>query len=753
MGMSTLPSKTDLHSWLTENPEITGLREIARAFGLKGAARPDLKRLLAEMEEEGLYSRRKRRHATDRLPPVGLLTVLGPDASGDLFAEPQDWRGPGPAPRVLVLTRPGDPAPGEGDRILAKLMQVRGDDHDYHARIIRKLGTNPRKVLGLFRIGAEGGRIVPIDKGADMEWMVPHGQTEGARDGELVEAEQTGPARMGLPRARITARLGDPSAPKAVSLIAIHQHGIPDHFPDAVIAEADAMTPASLGKREDLRELPLFTIDPSDARDHDDAVLAMPDDDAKNPGGFIVWVAIADVAAHVLPNSELDREARRRGNSTYFPDRVVPMLPDRLSGDLCSLHEHVDRAVIAVRMVLNAQGDKISHRFTRAMMRSHASLTYEQAQAAFEGRLDGATEPLARPLADLYAAWQATLPARARRQPLDLDLPERQIILSEEGKVTSVAFKDRIDAHRVIEEFMVLANVAAAEELIERRSPLLFRVHEEPSPEKIEALREIAVSAGYVLAKGQVLQTRHLNALLKQAEGGEFDELINMSTLRSMTQAYYSPENFGHFGLALRNYAHFTSPIRRYSDLIVHRALISAHRWKPDAHKEGLTEWDIEHLAETAKLISEAERRSMTAERDTTDRYLAAFLSERIGAVFSGRVAGIARFGMFVKLDETGADGLVPIRSLGDEYFHHDADAQTLTGDRSGQVIGLGQRVTVKLSEAEAVTGGLILELMEIEGEAMARPARGKRSRYQPRKAAAARAGKAKARRKVERKR
>ncbi|HHX88783.1 MAG TPA: ribonuclease R [Paracoccus sp.] len=750
--MSTLPSKTDLHLWLTENPDAAGLREIARAFGLKGSARLDLKRLLAEMEDEGLYSRRKRRHASDRLPPVGLLTVLAPDVSGDLFAEPEGWRGPGPAPRILIITRPDDPAMGEGDRVLAKLLQVRGEDHDYHARVIRKLGSNPRRVLGLFRAGTEGGRIVPIDKGADMEWLIPAGQTGGARDGELVEAEQAGPSRsMGLPRARILARLGDPSAPRAVSLIAIHQHGIPDHFPDSVIAEADAMTSPAMDTREDLRDLALFTIDPSDARDHDDAVFAARDDDGKNPGGFVVWVAIADVAAHVRPGSELDREARKRGNSTYFPDRVVPMLPDRLSGDLCSLHENVERAVIAVRMVLNAQGEKIAHRFTRAMMRSRASLSYEQAQAAFEGGLDATTEPLAGELADLHAAWRATLPARARRQPLDLDLPERRIILSDEGKVTSVAFKERLDAHKVIEEFMVLANVAAAEELIARRTPLLFRIHEEPSPEKLEALREVAMGAGLVLAKGQVLQTRHLNALLKQAEGSEFDELINMSTLRAMTQAYYSPDNFGHFGLALRNYAHFTSPIRRYSDLITHRALISAHRWKPGTHTEGLSDWDIEHLAETAKQISETERRSMTAERDTTDRYLAAFLSERLGAEFGGRISGIARFGVFVKLDETGADGLVPIRSLGDEYFHHDADRQTLTGDRSGQVVGLGQRVMVRLAEAEALTGGLILELLEIEGESLARPARGKRTRYQPRKSAASRAGKAKARRKAER--
>ncbi|KPQ06649.1 MAG: ribonuclease R [Rhodobacteraceae bacterium HLUCCA12] len=749
--MTTLPSKSELHLWLTENPDVTGLREIARAFNIKGSARVELKRLLAEMEAEGLYSRRARRHGAAKLPPVTLLRVRAPDGSGDLFAEPQDWDGPGAPPRILILPRAGDPALGEGDRVLAKLLKVRGDDHDYHARIIRKLGTNPRKVLGIFRAGAEGGRIVPIDKGADMEWMVPHGQTEGAEDGELVEAEQTGPARMGLPRARILDRLGDPSAPKAVSLIAIHQHGIPDRFPDAVIAEADAIGPAAMAGREDLRELPLLTIDPADARDRDDAVLALRDDDPGNPGGFVVWVAIADVAAHVRPGSELDREARLRGNSTYFPDRVVPMLPDRLSGDLCSLHEAVDRAVLAVRMVLNAHGEKIAHRFTRAMMCSRASLTYRQAQDAFDGRLDAATAPLATVLDDLHAAWKVTLAARAKRQPLDLDLPERRIELSEDGKVVSVAFKDRLDAHRVIEEFMVLANVAAAEELIARRSPLLFRVHEEPAVEKIDALREVAVNAGLVLAKGQVLQTRHLNALLAQAEGSEFDELINMSTLRAMTQAYYSPENRGHFGLALRNYAHFTSPIRRYSDLIVHRALISAHRWKPGARSDGLSAWDIEHLAETADLISQSERRSMAAERDTTDRYLAAFLADRIGATFAGRISGVARFGLFVRLDETGADGLVPIRSLGDEYFHHDPETQTLTGDRSGQVIGLGQRVLVKLSEAEAVTGGLILELLEIEGEALARPRRGhggRPGRPKPRKSTAARKASVRTRRK-----
>ena len=751
--MSTLPTKDELQDWLAENPDITGLREIARAFGLKGAARAELKRLLAELEDEGRIDRRRRRRGSDRLPPVGVLRVLEPDAEGDLFAEPQSWEGSGKPPRVLVATRATDPALGAGDRVLAKLLPVRGEDHDYQARLIRKLDSGPRRLLGIYRTGAEGGRIVPIDRGADLEWRVPASDALEAKDGELVEAEQTGPVRLGLPQARVLAVLGDPHAPKAVSLIAIHQHGIPDEFPAAVLAEAEAMEPAELGKREDLRNLPLITIDPADARDHDDAVCASRDEDKKNVGGFVVWVAIADVAHYVRPGSELDREARRRGNSTYFPDRVVPMLPERLSADLCSLREGEDRAVLAVRMVLDAHGRKIAHRFTRGLMRSQASLTYGQAQAAFEGRHDDDSEPLAGMLADLHVAWKATVSAREKRQPLDLDLPERRIILSEEGKVVSVAFRERLDAHRLIEEFMIQANVAAAEELIEWRSALLFRVHEEPSPEKIAALREIAVNSGFTLAKGQVLHTRHLNALLAQAEGSPFDELINMSTLRAMTQAYYSPENYGHFGLSLRNYAHFTSPIRRYSDLIVHRALISAHRWPPDPRKDGLSAWDIDHLTETAQLISEAERRSMTAERETTDRYLAAFLADRVGATFSGRIAGVARFGLFVKLDETGADGLVPIRSLGDEYFRHDTEAQTLTGEKSGLSIGLGQRVTVKLASAEPVTGGLLLELLEVEDTPVARPRRTGKGRYAPRKPAAAKAARDKARRKERRRR
>ncbi|MDC0094264.1 ribonuclease R [bacterium] len=712
--MAQIPSQADILEWIRAHPEKSSKRDIAKAFGIKGAARIDLKQMLKELEAEGHLMQRRRFNDPNSLPPVSVLQMLGPDSQGDMFAVPLEWEGTGHLPKILMRSRQGDPALGQGDRLLARLTPVPDEDsHQYTGQLIRAIGTNPKRLLGIFRLTAEGGRIVAIDKGEGKEWLVAADAAGEAKDGELVEAEQSGPkGRLGLPRARVVERLGDPSAPKAVSLIAIHQHGIPDAFPDAVMAQADAAKPATSKGRVDLTDLPLITIDPADARDHDDACCALLDEDPKNPGGFLLWVAIADVAHYVTAGSALDAEARKRGNSTYFPDRVVPMLPDRLSGDLCSLHEGVTRPCIAVEMKLSSTGEKLSHRFVRGLMRSPASLSYEEAQAAVDGDPSERAAPLVDTvLSPLFGAYAALKQAGEARQPLELDLPERKIILSDSGKVASVNFSERLDAHRLIEECMVLANVAAAETLIAKQQPLLFRVHEEPSPEKLDSLRETAKSVGLVLAKGQVLQTRHLNQLLKAAAGKDEAELINLSTLRSMTQAYYSSQNMSHFGLALKNYAHFTSPIRRYADLLLHRALVSAHGWATD----GLSPQDIEMLDETAKHISETERRSMLAERDTTDRYLASFMSERVGNEFSGRISGVARFGIFVKLDETAADGLVPIRSLGREYFEHDADSQTLRGTDSGTVISLGQRVVVRLAETTPTTGGILLDLLELE--------------------------------------
>ncbi|MEM7644886.1 MAG: ribonuclease R [Pseudomonadota bacterium] len=714
--MTEMPTKSAILQWISDNPALTSKRDIAKAFGVKGSARIDLKRVLRELEDEGHLTKRKRSYDDpNRLPPVSVLKVAGPDADGDLFLAPAEWKGDAPEPKILYVPKDGDPALGPADRLLVRLTEVTGEDHSHEGRLIRRIGTGPRRVVGIYRAGSEGGRILPVDKGSDREWLIGPHDTDGARDGELVEAEQVGGrTRMGLPKARIVDRLGDPGAAKAVSLIAIHQHGLRDDFPDEAIAEAEAAEPADLGDRLDLRNLPLITIDPSDARDHDDACYAEPDQAPDNEGGFILWVAIADVAHYVRPGSALDREARERGNSTYFPDRVVPMLPDALSGDLCSLHEGVDRACIAARIRVKADGTKLDQRFHRALMRSPASLHYEEVQAAIDGAPTDRTAPFLDPvLKPLYAAYSALKAARERRQPLDLDLPERRITLSEDGEVIGVAFRERLDAHRLIEEFMILANVAAAEVLEVKRTQLLYRVHEEPPEDKLDSLRETAKASGFTLAKGQVLRTATLNKLLHDAADTPLSELISMSTLRAMTQAYYAPGNLGHFGLALRSYAHFTSPIRRYADLIVHRALITAHGWGDD----GLSPWDLEHLEATAKLISEAERRSMVAERDTNDRYLAAFLADKVGADFTGRVSGVQSFGAFVRLDETGADGIIPVRSMGAEYFRHDRDKQSLTGSETGTQIGLGSRVTVRLAEAVPTTGGLVLELLSIDGD------------------------------------
>ncbi|MEO0429847.1 MAG: ribonuclease R [Pseudomonadota bacterium] len=726
--MKALPTKEQILEWVRENPHHGAKRDIAKAFGIKGADRAALKALLRELEDDGALARKGRRvRPPGHLPPVTLFTVEAPDGDGDILLTAKDWHEQSAHPPVHYMPRQADPALAPGDTVLAKLRPVHTDDTahplSYEARLIRRLTQGEPRMLGIFRQGPEGGRIVPVDKKSDREWIIPRGAADGAEDGELVEAERVSKERFGLPRARVIARHGDPGAPHMLSLIAMRQFGIPYEFPGPVAAEAEACGPASLDGREDVRALPLVTIDPADARDHDDAVAAMPDDDPGNPGGHVVWVAIADVAWYVRPGSALDQEARKRGNSTYFPDRVAPMLPERLSADLCSLVEGADRPCLALRMVLNAEGDKIAHRFTRAMMRSPASLTYEDAQSAADGAPSAKAAPLAETaIAPLFAAYRAATRARDRRQPLDLDLPERRVELSPEGTVTGVTTRERLDAHRLIEEFMILANVCAAETLEARKADFVYRVHEEPAEEKLEALRETVESLGLTLAKGQVLQTRHLNDLLGAATDGAHQDVINMSVLRAQTQAYYALENHGHFGLNLRRYAHFTSPIRRYADLIVHRALIAALGLGEGAAGTALRGPEArEGLRETAEHISRTERRSMEAERDTNDRYLALFMAGREGAEFAGRVTGVQRFGLFIALDETGADGLLPVRSLGDEFFHHDADRHSLLGDRSGTVFTLGQRVTVRLVEAVPVTGGLLLELVKAEAPPAAR--------------------------------
>jgi ribonuclease R len=495
---------------------------------------------------------------------------------------------------------------------------------------------------------------------------------------------------------------------------AIHAHEIPQAFSPAALREAEAAKPATLAGREDWRELPLVTIDPPDAKDHDDAVHAEPDSDPNNKGGYIVHVAIADVAFYVRPGSALDRDALTRGNSVYFPDRVVPMLPERISNDLCSLVPGEPRGALAVRMVIGNDGRKRSHSFHRVLMRSAAKLNYAQAQAAIDGRPDDTTGPLLDPiLKPLYDAYAVVKRARDERDPLDLDIPERKILLKPDGTVDRVIVPERLDAHKLIEEFMILANVAAAEMLEKKTLPLIYRVHDEPTLEKVHNLQEFLKTLDLPFAKSGALRPSLFNRVLAQVKGHDSEPLVNEVVLRSQAQAEYSAENYGHFGLNLRRYAHFTSPIRRYADLIVHRALIRGLGLGEGALPETET---VESLSEVAAQISVTERRAMKAERETADRLIAHFLADRIGATFQGRISGVTRAGLFVKLSDTGADGLIPIRTLGSEYFNYDETRHALVGTRSGAMHRLGDVVDVRLVEAAPVAGALRFELLS-EGQ------------------------------------
>ena len=711
------PSKEDILSFIGRQPGKVGTRELARAFGLKNDDRAALKRILRELADDGhIERRRKKLHHAGALPNVVLADINERDPDGELIATPQEWDedAHGPAPKIRIQTprksRPGEVA-GVGDRVLVRTEETDGDRIRYTGRVIKIIGHPKHRALGIFRALPNGsGRLVPVSKKDLREIAIPAGATLDAHDGDLVAVEVSRQARFGLPVARVKERLGSLASEKAVSLIAIQSHEIPSVFGREALAEAQAALPATLAGREDWRQVPLVTIDPIDAKDHDDAVFARPDPDPNNRGGFIIDVAIADVAHYVRPGSALDREALARGNSVYFPDQVVPMLPERISNDLCSLVPDKDRAALAVRMVIGVDGRKRSHAFHRIMMRSAARLAYPQAQDAIDGRPDQVTGPLLDTvLRPLYAAYRALKSARDARDPLDLDLPERKILLKPDGTVDRVVTPARLDAHRLIEEFMILANVAAAESLERAHTPLIYRVHDEPAPEKIEALREFLHTLDISLPRGGTLATGHFNGVLGHVKGRDVEELVNQVVLRTQSQAEYTAENYGHFGLNLRRYAHFTSPIRRYADLVVHRALIRALKLGSDGLPAAA---DGQSLGEIAARISAAERRAMTAERETADRLIAHFLADRIGATFEGRISGVTRAGLFVKLDGTGADGFVPARLIGDEYFRYYEARHALIGDTTGETYRLGDRVSVRLAEAAPVAGALRFELL-----------------------------------------
>ncbi len=706
-----LPSREAILEAMANAPGLDGKRDLAKHFGIRGDMRTPFKVLLRQMEADGLIARtRKAIRRTATLPAVTVLDIPIEADPEHLFAYPANWNeDEGERPRVeVVQPKAARVAPGPGDRILARIDAGEGPVPHYTARAMKILDKPRRGQIGIVRVDDDGARLVPVDR-KQKEMRIAAGDLGEARDGDLVEVEIKPSGRLMIPRAKVISVVGNPRSEGAVSMIAIHNLEIPYRFPASVLAEAEEAKAITIKGREDWREIPLVTIDPADAKDHDDAVYAEPDTDAKNPGGHIVYVAIADVAAYVRPGSALDREAYLRGNSVYFPDRVVPMLPERISNDLCSLKEGVNRPALAVRMVIDAHGHKKRHSFHRVVFRSAAKLSYQQAQAAIDGNPDDKTGPILETiLRPLWNAHAALMKNRTLRGPLELDLPERKIVLDAQGMVADVRIPERLEAHRLIEEMMISANVAAAETLEKQKSALLYRVHDTPSPEKLAALHDFLHSLALPFTKGAAVRPTDFNHILAKArQGGKIDHVSEM-VLRSQAQAEYSAENYGHFGLNLDRYAHFTSPIRRYADLIVHRALITAL----ELGKDGLSDGEIAKLPGVAQHISSTERRAMAAERETADRLLAQFLAGKIGAQFDGRISGVTRAGLFVRLKETGADGFIPASTLGTDYYRHVEEQQAMIGERTGEMFRLGDNVTVRLLEVAPVAGALRFELV-----------------------------------------
>ena len=701
-----LPGPDDILDILKSSDEALPSREFARIFSLKGPQRANLRRILHELAEDGRIERvqGRRWRIAAQLAPVTVLEVVSITEDGDLRVHPVGDN-MADLPFRIEVRKPQRkmPAPGVGDRFVARLT-ARGENR-YVATPLRPAQSRAETVVGRFRDSNEGGRITPLERGHRGDFLAAGGGDLSAENGDLVVVELLPARRLGMPQARIVENLGAGDAADAISRIAIHRAGIPDHFPDEVVAEAERAEPPVLGKRTDMRDLTLVTIDGADARDFDDAVYAEPDESPDNKGGWHLVVAIADVAEYVRPGSPLDREAYRRGNSVYFPDHVVPMLPEALSNGLCSLRPDEDRACIAADLWISANGTLQRHHFRRGLMRSRARLTYEQVQ----GARDAGKEPLAPGHLDsLYGAYTCLADARRKRGSLDLELPERKIVLDDDGSVTNIAPVHRLESHKLIEEFMICANVAAASELQRLHQPVMYRIHDEPSQEKLEDLREVMAGFGINLARGKALRTKDFNAILDRVRDTPQEHAVNEIVLRSQMQAEYSPDNIGHFGLALRDYAHFTSPIRRYADLLVHRALISGLK----LGEGGLDVYEAERFEEIGEHISVTERRAVSAERDANDRYSAAYLAQHLGQSFSGVIRGVTRAGLFVDIAEKGAEGFIPASRLPGGRPRFDSRTQVLQTS-SGASFALGDAVEVRIAEADGLSGSAIFDLLD----------------------------------------
>jgi len=672
--------------------------EIAKALSLKGGARIALKTMLKRLVEEGRIElgARRRFSMPGILAEVVVVAVEKQLTDGTLVARPQNMDD---APEIYIY--PDDPKAGnmtEGSRGLVRLGK-KTEDKIYTGKVIKVFESDAHaRIVGVYRTNGRTPVVEPVNrKDRNTYRVIESHKNIKAKDYDLVAANVLTDTDSRIKQVQLAERICKLDDPEAISLIAIAEQEIPDVFPEDVIAEAESLTaPKASGKRQDLRDIPLVTIDGSDSRDFDDAIFAEPTDD-----GWHLMVAIADVAHYVPEDSALDREAYKRGNSVYFPDRVVPMLPEALSNDLCSLRPDEERACLAVHMWIDKNGKKLKHEFVRGVMKSAARLIYEDVEAEKEK------------YPDLFGAFAALTKEREKRGTLDLNVPERKIIFNDQKQIEDIRLRESLESHRLIEEFMVLANVCAAETLIEKDYVCVFRVHDVPSAEKLDGLSTFLDEFDYSLPKGKVAKPHSFMQILDKAKGTEEERVINQMVLRSQSQAKYDVDNIGHFGLALAHYAHFTSPIRRYADLLVHRALVSALNLGDD----GFTEKNMNKLhpilSRQAEHISVTERRAVQAERDSTDRYLAKYMEEKEGTEFLATVSGVTRFGLFITLEETGADGFVSMRSMRSDFYELDEGRKAIVGKRTGKMYRMGDSVRVRLETVEALSGSLSFSILD----------------------------------------